>query len=128
MLARSAFSAMTLSRVVATPASVDALAAESGDRVRIRIAPDEILLDLSGRELGPIDDPHAIIATDHSYSVAVVHSDIELARALEWEWPSTTTVGQGLLLAVPVKLVRHRHLLLLFCPTAFVHELEERLG
>lgn len=128
MLGRSAFSPMALIRIVATPAAIDALAAGSGDRVCIRIAPDEILIDPSGNELGPIDDPHAIAASDHSYSVAVVRSEDELARAIEWEWPATTPVGQGLLLAVPVKLVRHRHLLLLFCPTAVVHELEERLG
>ncbi len=128
MLARSAFSPMALTRVVATPAAIDALAVGSGDRVCIRVAPDEILIDPSRHELDPIDDPHAISASDHSYSVAVVRSEDELARALEWEWPPTTPVGQGLLLAVPVKVVRHRHLLLLFCPTAVVHELEERLG
>lgn len=128
MLGRSAFSPMTLTRVVATPAAIDALAARSAHRVCIRIAPDEILIDPAGSELGSIDDPHAITGTDQSYSVTVVGSEVELARMLEWEWPATSPVGQGLLLAVPVKLVRHRHLLLLFCPTAFVHELEERLG
>ncbi len=128
MLGRSAFSPMVLTRVVATPFAVDALAADSTDRLCVRVAPDEILIDPSGGELGPIDDPDAITASDHSYSVAVVRSEDELARALEWRLPAASSVGQGLLLAVPVKVVRHRHLLLLFCPTAFVHELEERLG
>lgn len=128
MLGRSAFSPMRLTRVVATPFAVDALSAGLTDRLCLRVAPDEILIDLSGGELGPIDDPHAISAADDSYSVAVVTSEDELARALEWQLPTTPLVGQGLLLAVPVKVARHRHLLLLFCPTAFVHELEERLA
>ena len=128
MLARSAFSPLTLTRVVATPFAVDALAADSTDRLCVRVAPDEMLIDPSGGELAAIDDSHAITAVDHSYSVAVIGSAAELTRALEWDWPATSQVGQGLLHAVPVKLVRHRHLVLLFCPTAFVHEHEERLG
>lgn len=128
MLGRSAFSPMALIRVVATPAAIDAVAARNAQRVCIRIAPDEILLDLGGSNIGFVDDPHGIVAADSSFSVAVVHSPEDLAKRVEWNWPSTSAVGQGLLHNVAVKLVRHRHLLLLFCPTAFVHELEERLG
>ena len=128
MLGRSAFTPFALTRVVALPHAIDALAAASAERLCIRVAPDEILIDSNNHELKPIDDPHAITAADQSYSVAVVSSSIELSKMLEWDWPTTSPVGQGLLLAVPVKLVRHRNLLLLFCPTAVVHELEERLG
>ena len=128
MLGRSAFSTMRLTRVVALPGAIDALADRHAARLCIRVAPDEILFDTNAVEVGVVDDAHAIVAVDDSYSVAVVSAEDGLARALEWEFPTTSSVGQGLLHNVAVRLVRHRNLLLLFCPTAFVHELEERLA
>ncbi len=128
MLARSAFSAISLKRVVALPSSIDAIASAHTERLQVRTAPDEILIDLGGASLGPVDDPHAIVATDDSFRVAVVRSVDDLAGRLEWDWPPSSPLGQGLLHNVAVKLVRHRHLVLLMCPSAFVHELEERLA
>lgn len=132
----SRFVPWSFERVVATPAAIDRLVAAHADRpgIRpIRLADDEVMISESLLPDAQVDDAHAISEVDQSFHV--LHSPAAamvqwIGHLLEWPIPTDGSTAQGLLFGVPVKLGSSvgGDALALLCPTALVHELEERLG
>jgi hypothetical protein len=115
-------------RLVAATAALDGAVWPAG-ALALRLAPDEVLLvgkgDLS------IDDPHAVIEADSSFS-AIELSPAEarslLQRHCDWELPTAVpSLSQGLVAALAVKVWFDQERVLLIVPTPYAHELEERL-
>jgi hypothetical protein len=117
-------------RVVAQPPAIELLLTDADVHIGVRIADDEAFV-VATRNIAPfVRDDHAIVEPDSSFSHSVMDERWlreHLLPALEWQWPDTASVGQGLLHQIPVKLVRARGMTVLLCPTTLVHELEERL-
>lgn len=118
-------------RVVANPTALDSVvkALPSGVTV-LRIAPDDLLLI---GYIGPLScsDPHAIIETDLGFSRAWftrTEFDQIVRPHMEWAMPPDGRLGQGLIAGVGSKVLIDAATVLVVCPTAFVHELEGRLG
>ena len=117
-------------RVVALPDALDACIAElPSGMTALRFAPDEALLVGSGQIA--IDDPDAIAERDTGYSAARL-SNTEFARyvapRIEWAIPdSRPCLVQGLVAGVATKILLADDHALVVCPTAFAHELAERL-
>lgn len=116
-------------RVVASPAALDALVAPEGTLV-LRIAPDDVLL-IGGLVDAPlVDDPHAIVVPDAGWSAATFGwDDVErvVQPVTEWIIPAAG-LAQGSVAFVPVKLWITDDGVQVVCPTAYAHELEERLA
>ncbi len=118
-------------RVVADPAAVDSVVAALPSGVTVlRIAPDDLMLI---GYVGPLScsDPHAIIETDLGFSRAwfsLTEFDQIIRPHMEWSMPPDGRLGQGLIAGVGSKVHIDAGTVLVVCPTAFVHELEGRLG
>ena len=104
----------------------------------LRIAPDEVFgLGSIGVD---VDDPHAIVESEHGYVGAWLGGRTSLAPHVEWSIPSergllvqgkVAGVSCKILLANPLELpdTWPRHLrLLLLTQAAYAHELSDRLG
>ena len=118
-------------RVVADAAAVESLVKglPTGSSA-LRIAPDDVLLV---GHVGPVacSDSHAIVETDVGYSGAwFTRTEFEqtVRPHMEWSLPSDGRLGQGLIAGIGSKVLAQGPTFLVVCPTAFVHELEERLG
>ena len=113
-------------RVVARPAAIDA-AALPDEAMMLRIAPDDAIV--TGVGALTLDDPHAIIEAEHTF----VHwrltpgEFVAIADHIEWPLPATGELGQGLIAAVPAKIVIAADHVLLIVSAGLAHELLERL-
>lgn len=125
------FSTLRGLRVVASPAAVDELVAEQTAPITVlRIAPDDVFLVGSSGTMR-CRDPHAIIETEHGFSgcwLSRREFDESVRVHMEWAVPTDGKLGQGLIAGVAAKVHVEDNVVLVLCPTAFVHELAERLG
>ncbi len=117
-------------RVVAAPASLDAcIAALPPTMDALRFAPDEVLL--VGKGQIELDDEYAIVEREVGFSYfrfAPSQFSQLVAPRLEWTLPmDRPALAQGRLMAVPVKIWLASDRVMVICPTAFAHELQERL-
>jgi hypothetical protein len=117
-------------RVVAKPASLNAcIAALPPTMDALRFASDEVLL--VGKGQIELDDEFAIIEREVGFSYfrfSPAQFAQMVAHRLEWSLPAERpALAQGRLMAVPVKIWLTTDRVMLICPTAFVHELQERL-
>ncbi len=116
--------------IVATPADLDQLGQAEGG-VRLRTAPDELLL-IGERATPPvIADPHAIIFTETGLvgSWMPVEQALEiLARTCEWELPANRPAfAQGMVAGLPVRLWLEPERILFVTAAPFAADLAERL-
>lgn len=89
-------------RVVADPASIDALAAALPPQVLIlRFAPDEALV--LGAATLQTDDPHAIVVDEVGFVAVTVGRDV-VGRHVDWTLPPAAAFAQGAIAGVPAKL------------------------
>ena len=123
------FQQITMQRIVALPATLDAMAWPE-ENITLRIAPDE-LLTTAEIDAGAIADPHAIVVIDTGFSGLWSKSDRMapiLAHHCEWELPhQRPAFAQGLIAGLPVKLWLAEEEILVLVPTPLATELEERL-
>jgi hypothetical protein len=119
-------------RIVAIPAALDAAAVVTD---MIRVAPDEAIVLSEDSPVNLISaDAAAIVEPDGGWSGAWMSeaSFVMLcAHVIEWPLPTDRpVVAQGLIAGVPAKvwMVDVDSDVLLMTPTAFAHELIERLG
>jgi hypothetical protein len=117
-------------RVVAAPASLDAcVAALPPTMDALRFATDEVLL--VGKGQIELDDEYAIVEREvgFSYFRFTPPQFAQLVtHRLEWTLPTARpALAQGRLMAIPVKIWLTADRVMLICPTAFVHELQDRL-
>jgi hypothetical protein len=119
-------------RVVATPAALDAVRWPV-DAVALRVAPDEaIVLAGVGQDLILPHDPHAIVAADTGLAgVWLTMGDALdfLERSCEWELPrARPAFAQGMVAGLPLKLWFEPERVLFIVPAPFTVDLEERLA
>lgn len=114
-------------RVTADPDSLDRAVWPMRSRV-LRIAPDDVIALDADRVV--IDDPHAIVEPESMYT----GTWLELGDARRWvaenaEWllPERDGLSQGMVAALPVKVLVERNRALVIVPVSLSHELEERL-
>ena len=114
-------------RVVADPSALDAATWPSGATV-LRIAPDDALV--LSETVPSLNEEHAIVCSDRGWSGTwLTRGEFERVVAPHVEWVvDPGRLNQGLLTAVPVKILFDGDLVLLVCATPYVHELIERLG
>jgi hypothetical protein len=113
-------------RVVAAPAALDGAALPAG-AVVLRLAPDEALVLGDGPIT--VDDPHALVASDHGWSVAVLtwpEAQRHVLSHVEWPVPERG-LAQGRVAGVPAKLWLEADRVLLVAATSHADELTERL-
>ena len=129
-----ALETIVATRVVATPAAIDAFTVGAGAAAAVlRLAPDDALVlgALDAMSL-TIDDPHAIVVVEHGFSgvwLAPDAVDDILGPFIEWSVPAARpALAQGLIAGVPAKLWLTANRVLLACPTAYAHDLHERLS
>jgi hypothetical protein len=118
------------SRIVATPAALDALGVADGS-IFMRLATDELLIIGAAPASGSINDPHAIITNETGFAgvwwPAAPALDF-LARACEWELPkSRPAFAQGMVAGLPVKLWLESERVLFVTAAPFAADLEERI-
>jgi len=123
-------------RVVATPAALDTATWDPEDVTLVwRLAPDEAFGWRHGDAVDAVrvDDPDAIIESEHGFSGAYLMPDdlAELRRHAEFAWPERRpALVQGKIAGVPVKVwladVANGDCLLV--ATAYADELADRLG
>ncbi|MEM7093108.1 MAG: hypothetical protein AAF567_08895 [Actinomycetota bacterium] len=120
---------LPLTRIVSTPAALDALEPAAGS-VILRTAPDEVLiLDPASDYPAPVivDDPHAIVVVDQGWAqVSLTRQDAEelLERHGAWVLPDETpAVAQGRIGNAPVKLWVEHDRVLLLVPLVAAHDL-----
>jgi hypothetical protein len=130
-------------RVIADPDAIDRAVWRStpysvAPKFVLRIAPDEALgLGSIGVD---VDDPHAIVESEHGYVGAWLAGPAPFAPHVEWTIPSERSLlHQGKIAGVPCKVLLAdpldlpdtwpRHLqLLLVTHAAYAHDLADRLG
>lgn len=113
-------------RVVATPSALDALSAPDGAAV-LRIAPDDALV--TGTAVLTVDDPFAIIEPEYAFvhwRLSPAEFD-DIKRHIEWPLPAPGQLGQGLVAAVPAKIMISSHEVLLVVSASLADDLAERL-
>ncbi len=126
------FESVVFTRVVATETAIDqALAALDPEILSLRTAPDEALV---AAELPPgqLADRHAIVEPETSFAAAWFPAD-EAAAILEatCEWLRPTqrpAFAQGAVAGLPVRLWLEADRVLFVVPTAYVRDLEQRIG
>ncbi|MEY4167417.1 MAG: hypothetical protein RIR52_1241 [Acidobacteriota bacterium] len=117
-------------RIVATPAALDQLGNAVGG-VRLRTAPDELLL-IGERTTPPvIADPHAIIFAETGFVGRWIPAEQALeilARTCEWELPvARPAFAQGMVAGLPVRLWLEPERILFITAAPFAVDLEERV-
>lgn len=123
---------MIATRVVATPAALDAVAWPA-DALVLRLAPDEVIaLAEVGQDVILPHDPHAIIFAETGFASAWIAADEALdflERACEWELPrQRPAFAQGAVTGLPLKLWFEADRVLFIVPAPFAADLEERLA
>lgn len=114
-------------RVVADPAAIDAAVLPEGARA-VRVAPDDLFVVGTGPVT--VDDPHAIVEPETMFSgVWIAAHDAEewVATNADWHLPHGDGLSQGMVAALPVKILVEGARALVMVPVSFAAELEERL-
>jgi hypothetical protein len=113
-------------RVVATPAALDALSPPEGGAV-LRIAPDDAIV--TGTAVLSVDDPYAIVEPEYAFvHWRLTPTEFEaIKRHIEWPLPAAGELGQGLIAAVPAKIVIAPDHVLLIVSASLADDLTERL-
>lgn len=115
-------------RVVADPAALDVAHWGPGTIVA-RIAADEALV--IGATSVEVADEHAIVVEEAGFSGWWLEPEavaLVVARHADWALPiERPALAQGLLAGVPVKVWSGADRCLVLCPSAWVHELADRL-
>jgi hypothetical protein len=113
-------------RVVATAAALDALVARDSALV-LRIAPDDAIV--TDTAVLTVDDPFAIVEPEYAF----VHWRLtpsefdDVSRHIEWPLPPLGQLGQGLIAAVPAKIMIAPDHVLLMVSASLADDLAERL-
>ncbi len=124
-----ALNRLDTTRIIATPAALDA-AAYTKDAVVIRIAPDEALVIPAQPDL-TVADEHAIVLQDSAWSGVWVSpekaADI-LERHCEWEAPAALPAqAQGAVAGIPTKFYFDTDRVLVVIPSPYQREFEHRI-
>jgi len=121
---------LTVTRIVATPAAIDAVTWPAGV-VRLRLAPDELLVTGDHRTL-VLADPHAIVEPDGGWYGAWIpeaEAAVILGRTCPWAVPAARPVfAQGAVADLPVKLWLETDRVLVLTPAPYAADLAERLS
>lgn len=119
---------LTGRRIVADPAAIDAIAWPDGVRL-VRIAPDDVFaIGVAGPV--PVADPHAIDEPETMFSgIWLDTGAVEewVATNADWHLPHGDGLSQGMVAALPVKILVVADRALVMVPTSFLAELGERL-
>jgi hypothetical protein len=118
---------LTGTRVVADPHAIDALTLPDGART-VRIAPDDVFI--IGTTSVTVDDPHGIVEPETMFSgvwLPVSAADAWVAANADWHLPHGDGLSQGMVAALPVKILVEGDRALVIVPVSFADELEERL-
>ncbi len=120
---------LELTRIVASPAALDAVLSSSD----MRLSPDEALSFADPDDLRADLPVQAIVETDTGWSGAWFDEQTistRLASLCEWELPARPGLGQGLVAGIPSKvwLPPDTTEALLLVATMHAHEMEERLA
>lgn len=113
-------------RVVARPAAIDGAVLPAGATM-LRITPDDaIVIDAATLT---IDDASAIIEPEYTFvHWRLTPAEFEsVTNHIEWPLPTAGKLGQGLIAAVPAKIVINTDSVLLIVSAGLAHELAERL-
>ena len=113
-------------RVVARPAAIDAAALPAGATM-LRIAPDDAIV--TGAATLSMDDAFAIIEPEYTFvHWRLTPAEFErVSNHIEWPLPGPGQLGQGLIAAVPAKILINTDSVLLIVSAGLAHELAERL-
>ena len=120
---------LTGTRIVATPAALDAAIWPEGT-LAFRLAPDELLVTPAVNATA-LDDPHAIVRLETGFSAVwldhVAAIDF-LERECDWELPQERPAfGQGLVAGLPVKIWFEQNRVLFIAASPFATDLMGRL-
>lgn len=119
---------LTGRRIVADPAAIDAIAWPAEVRV-VRIAPDDVFA-IGANGPVAIADPHAIDEPETMFSgvwLATAAVEEWVATNADWHLPHRDGLAQGMVAALPVKILVEGAQSLVMVPVSFAAELEERL-
>lgn len=113
-------------RVVASASAIDALRAPAGGAV-LRIAPDDAIV--TGTAVLSVDDPFAIIEPEYAFVHWRLSPDEfeQIRRHIEWPLPAAGELGQGLIAAVPAKIVIESDHVRLIVSASLADDFAERL-
>ena len=113
-------------RVVAKPAALDAVVAPTGG-VLLRIAPDDAIV--TGTSVLTVADPFAIVEPEYAFvHWRLTPAEFEaIKRHIEWPLPTLGQLGQGLIAAVPAKIMIAADHVLLIVSASLADDLSERL-
>ena len=113
-------------RVVAKPAALDAVVAPAGG-VLLRIAPDDAIV--TGTSVLTVADPFAIVEPEYAFvHWRLTPAEFEaIKRHIEWPLPTLGQLGQGLIAAVPAKIMIAADHVLLIVSASLADDLSERL-
>ena len=122
-------------RVVATPATLDALSARFADRTILRFAADDaVILDVAATAVSPFAtrfDADAVVVDEAGFvgcRLTVDELETRVLPHVEWSLPADRpALAQGNLGMVPVKLWLTSGGALLLCPAPYADELTSRL-
>ncbi len=120
---------LTATRIVATPAAIDAATWPKGS-LAFRLAPDEVLVTADIRS-ADIDDVHAIVERETGFSavwVAAGQALDRLEQECDWELPyERPAFAQGMVAGLPVKLWLEHDRVLVMVASPYAADLAERL-
>ena len=121
-----AFETLQAWRIVADAAAVDVVVASTS--TTLRFSADDALVLSADRPA--VNDEHAIIELDAGWSGTWYTTEAferTVRHFIEWDVPANG-LGQGLVAGVPSKVwTGDSGLVLIACPTAYAHELADRL-
>ncbi len=114
-------------RVVAEPAAIDRVVWPRGTQP-VRIAPDDVFG--VGATAVEVDDAHAIVEPESMFAGLWIDRLVAaewVAQTAEWLLPDHDGVAQGMVAALPIKILIHGDRALVLVPVSLAHELEARL-
>lgn len=114
-------------RVVADPSTIDTVVAPEGARL-LRIAPDDLFV-LGGGDV-KVDDSEAIVEPEIMFAGLWLHrtaAEDWVSLNADWQLPPGDGFAQGMVAALPVKILVEGDRVLVIVPVSFAQELEERL-
>jgi hypothetical protein len=118
---------LTGTRIVADPAALDSAVLPAGTHP-VRIAPDDLFVVGPGDVL--VDDPHAIVEPETMFSgIWLDLDDVShwVTHNADWHLPDGDGLSQGMVAALPVKILADGRRALVIVPVSFAHELAERM-
>jgi hypothetical protein len=114
-------------RVVADPAAIDAIVWDEAVRL-VRIAPDDVFAIGAGAV--EVADPHAISEPETMFCgvrLDRAHAADWVAHHADWQLPPGDGLSQGMVAALPIKILCEGDDALVIVPVSFAAELEYRL-